>query len=184
MWILLRLLLIGLRLAPTARRDLILENLALRHQLAVCARPHRPHLLDCLPEPTMGAIRIVGELRALGIEASASAVRSYRREGAASTTVAQLALLPQPPCPRDLGGGLLHRPDAHFRALYVFVVIAHERRRIMHVNVTAHPTATGSGDRSSRPRPGEQHRASSFVTETAAMAVTSTFGCASSAWRR
>ena len=80
MWILLRLLLIGLRLAPTARRDLILENLALRHQLAVCARPHRPHLLDCLPEPTMGAIRIVGELRALGLDVSASSVRAYRRQ--------------------------------------------------------------------------------------------------------
>jgi len=42
-WILLKLLLIGLRLAPTARRDLILENPALRHQLAVCARPRRPY---------------------------------------------------------------------------------------------------------------------------------------------
>ena len=46
MWILLKLLLIGLRLAPTARRDLILENLALRHQLAVCARPRRPRLRE------------------------------------------------------------------------------------------------------------------------------------------
>ncbi len=46
MWILLKLLLIGLRLAPTARRDLILENLALGHQLAVCARPRRPHLRE------------------------------------------------------------------------------------------------------------------------------------------
>ena len=46
MWTLLRLLLVTLRLLPTARRDLVLENLALRHQLAVCARPRRPPLSD------------------------------------------------------------------------------------------------------------------------------------------
>ena len=46
MWILLKLLLITLQLVPTAKRDLVLENLALRHQLAVCARPRRPHLYE------------------------------------------------------------------------------------------------------------------------------------------
>ena len=30
---------------------------------------------------------------------------------------------------------------ATFRTLYVFVVIEHARRRLLHVNVTAHPTA-------------------------------------------
>jgi putative transposase len=32
-------------------------------------------------------------------------------------------------------------PTATFRLLYVFVVLCHERRRVVHVNVTAHPTA-------------------------------------------
>jgi transposase InsO family protein len=32
-------------------------------------------------------------------------------------------------------------PTATFRGLFVFVVLSHERRRIVHVNVTAHPTA-------------------------------------------
>jgi hypothetical protein len=32
-------------------------------------------------------------------------------------------------------------PTATFRVLCVFVVLTHDRRRIVHVNVTAHPTA-------------------------------------------
>ena len=32
-------------------------------------------------------------------------------------------------------------PTATFRVLFVFVVLSHDRRRIVHVNVTAHPTA-------------------------------------------
>jgi len=32
-------------------------------------------------------------------------------------------------------------PTATFRVLFVFVVLSHPRRRIVHLNVTAHPTA-------------------------------------------
>ena len=32
-------------------------------------------------------------------------------------------------------------PTATFRVLFVFIMLAHERRRIVHVNVTEHPTA-------------------------------------------
>jgi transposase InsO family protein len=32
-------------------------------------------------------------------------------------------------------------PTIRFRVLYVFLVLAHERRRVVHFNVTAHPTA-------------------------------------------
>jgi hypothetical protein len=32
-------------------------------------------------------------------------------------------------------------PTIRFRILYVFLVLAHERRRILHFAVTAHPTA-------------------------------------------
>ena len=32
-------------------------------------------------------------------------------------------------------------PTATLRVLFVFVVLAHDRRRLVHVNVTAHPTA-------------------------------------------
>ena len=36
---------------------------------------------------------------------------------------------------------LLHRPSATFRVLYVFFVIHHARRELMHFRVTTHPTA-------------------------------------------
>jgi hypothetical protein len=32
-------------------------------------------------------------------------------------------------------------PTIRFQVLYVFLVLAHDRRRILHVGVTAHPTA-------------------------------------------
>ena len=32
-------------------------------------------------------------------------------------------------------------PTATFRGLFVFILLAHERRRIVHVNITEHPTA-------------------------------------------
>jgi hypothetical protein len=35
-------------------------------------------------------------------------------------------------------------PTIRFQILYVFLVLAHERRRIVHFAVTAHPTAEGT----------------------------------------
>ena len=32
-------------------------------------------------------------------------------------------------------------PTASFKVLFVFILLAHERRRIVHFNVTEHPTA-------------------------------------------
>jgi hypothetical protein len=32
-------------------------------------------------------------------------------------------------------------PTVSFRIRYVFLVLAHERRRVVHFNVTEHPTA-------------------------------------------
>jgi putative transposase len=42
----------------------------------------------------------------------------------------------------DRGRRLLRRATVTFRLLFVFVIIAHDRRRIVHVAVTDHPTAT------------------------------------------
>jgi transposase InsO family protein len=36
-------------------------------------------------------------------------------------------------------------PAIRFQVLYVFLVLAHDRRRILHFNVTAHPTAEWTG---------------------------------------
>jgi hypothetical protein len=93
--------------------------------------------------PLWGAPRIHGELRKLGIEIAQTTVAKYlardrRRHGPSSQTwrtflanhVSQLASI-----------DFFTVPTATFRVLFVFVVLAHQRRRIVHVNVTAHPTA-------------------------------------------
>jgi putative transposase len=40
---------------------------------------------------------------------------------------------------------LLHGTRIRFQVLYVFLVLTHDRRRILHFNVTAHPTAEWVG---------------------------------------
>ena len=37
-------------------------------------------------------------------------------------------------------------PTATFRVLFVLVILAHDRRRVMHYNVTEHPTAYWTGE--------------------------------------
>jgi len=91
--------------------------------------------------PLWGAPRIHGELRKLGFEVGQATVAKYlaRRRGTPSSQtwraflsnhVAQLASV-----------DFFTVPTATFRVLFVFVVLSHDRRRIVHLNVTAHPTA-------------------------------------------
>ncbi len=89
--------------------------------------------------PLWGAPRIHGELLKLGLTVSQSTVAKYlgRRDGPSSQTwrtffanhVAQLASI-----------DFFTVPTATFRVLFVFVVLSHDRRRIVHLNVTEHPT--------------------------------------------
>src|SRR5260221_3322381 len=54
----------------------------------------------------------------------------------------ELARLPSKPSGSDCGEGLLHRANNYVRCvLYCFFVISHDRRRILHFNVTNHPTS-------------------------------------------
>jgi transposase InsO family protein len=87
-----------------------------------------------------GAPRIHGELLKLGIEVSQATVSKY------------MARLKKPPSQTwrtflenhaDCIAGIdfFTVPTATFRVLYVFIVLSHDRRHIVHFNVTAHPTA-------------------------------------------
>jgi transposase InsO family protein len=93
-----------------------------------------------LANPLWGVPRIHSELRTLGITVSPTTVAKYR--------VRQR----QPPSPtwrtflrthaRDLVAvDFFTVPTATFQVLFVCVVLAHHRRRIVHLNVTANPTA-------------------------------------------
>ena len=47
-------------------------------------------------------------------------------------------------------------PTIRFQILYVFLVLAHDRRRVIHFNVTAHPTAEWTGQQLREAFPSDQ----------------------------
>jgi len=89
--------------------------------------------------PLWGAPRIHGELKMLGIEIAQSTVAKYmiKRRGPPSQTwktflhnhTDSIASI-----------DFLVVPTISFKLLYVFVVLGHGRRKILHIAVTAHPT--------------------------------------------
>src|SRR5262249_20652420 len=90
--------------------------------------------------PTWGAPRIAAELRLLGHDVATSTVSKYLPAGRRPPSQTWKTFL------RNHAGALASLdfcgvPTVTCRVLYVFVVLCHERRRVAHVNVTAHPTA-------------------------------------------
>jgi hypothetical protein len=70
-----------------------------------------------------------------------SGVRGEEPGPLSTATIADVARVPdQSEGPTD-GGGLLRGPHLSHRLLFVLVLLAHDRRRIVHVAVTTHPTA-------------------------------------------
>jgi putative transposase len=90
--------------------------------------------------PTWGSPRIVGELHKIGVDVAKSTVEKYRPRPRKP---------PSPPWRAFLNNHVTDLvacdfftvPTVTFRVLFVFVILAHERRRIVHFNVTEHPTA-------------------------------------------
>ena len=89
--------------------------------------------------PMWGSSRIVGELRKLGIEVAKSTVEKYRVRS------------PKPPSPtwkaflynhvKELVSiDFFMVPTLDFKVLFVLVILAHDRRRVVHFHVTEHPT--------------------------------------------
>jgi transposase InsO family protein len=205
----LELIALFLAIIPTAlrsRRDLVLENLLLRHQLAVALRPKRRprvkmgdkvlwalgrrlcadwrrHLVVVRPDtvvrwhrlgwklfwrwrsrpcggrprlgadarelirrisrenPRWGAERIRGESLKLGVTVSNRSIRRHRW---------RCPVRPPSQSWRTFLGN--HRADIWaadlltvqtltFKTLYVLILVAHGRRELIHIAVTAHPTA-------------------------------------------
>jgi len=90
--------------------------------------------------PLWGAPRIHGELRKLGIEIAQTTVAKYlRRHGGSAPSQTWRAFLTNQ-VSQLASIDFFTVPTVTFRVLFVFVVLAHDRRRIVHLNVTAHPT--------------------------------------------
>lgn len=197
-----------LRNALRSRHDLLLENLALRHQLSVLSRrKQRPRLspADRLfwsdlsriwsdwrsalvlvrPEtvirwqhnawrqywtwrsrhrqpsgrprvplevrqlvrrlaaenPRWGSMRIVGELRKLGYHVSARTVRRYRREAGRRPPSQSWCTFLRNHAPHIWAADFFTVQTVTFKTLFVFFFVSHYRRKLVHLNVTVHPTA-------------------------------------------
>jgi hypothetical protein len=91
--------------------------------------------------PLWGAPRIHGELLKLGIDISERSVSRLMPKVRNPPSQTWRTFLDNHF--RELVSiDFLTVPTATFRVLYVFVVLAHDRRRVVHFNVTEHPTAT------------------------------------------
>jgi len=191
------------------REDLVLENLLLRHQLAILTRPTRtrpriqlrtwdkllwvlayrfcagwreyltlvrpdtvvrwhrqgwrlfwrwksrsrggrPHLSPEVQDLIItmsrenrlwGTERIRGELLKLGIVVSNRSIRRYRWRGPARSPSQTWRTFLCNHAHHLWAADLFTVPTLTFKTLYVLVFIAHGRRELMHVNVTANPTA-------------------------------------------
>ena len=90
--------------------------------------------------PTWGSPKIVAELSKLGIKVAKSTVEKYRPHERKPPSPTWRTFLEQHV--RDLVSiDFFVVPTARFRVLFVLVVLAHDRRRVVHFNVTEHPTA-------------------------------------------
>jgi hypothetical protein len=89
--------------------------------------------------PLWGAPKIHGELLKLGFEISESTVSKYlvRLHGAPSQSWRTFL---KNHVQSLVSVDFFTVPTIRFRILYVFLVLAHERRRILHFAVTQHPT--------------------------------------------
>jgi transposase InsO family protein len=90
--------------------------------------------------PAWDSPKIVSELAKLGIDVAKSTVEKYRPRSVGPPSPTWRTFLNQHI--RDLVSiDFFVVPTATFRVLFVLVVLAHNRRRIVHFNVTEHPTA-------------------------------------------
>ncbi len=90
--------------------------------------------------PTWGSPRIRDELAKLGLEASTATIRKYRPKSRRPPSQGWRTFL------RNHAGAIAAMdfflvPTVTFRLLYVLIVITHERRKVIHFNISEAPTA-------------------------------------------
>jgi transposase InsO family protein len=91
-----------------------------------------------------GTERIRGELRKLGIAISSGSIRRYRWRAAPRPPSQTWRTFLRNHAHQIWAADLFTVPTVTFRTLYVFFVISHDRRELVHCRVTAHPTAAWS----------------------------------------
>jgi transposase InsO family protein len=90
---------------------------------------------------TWGAPKIHGELLKLGIDISERTVSGLIRRNRPNTPSQSWRTFIKNHMSDMVAVDFLVVPTIRFRMLFVFVVMSHARRRVVHFNVTEHPTA-------------------------------------------
>jgi transposase InsO family protein len=90
--------------------------------------------------PLWGAPRIHGELLKLGIDISQASVVKYMNRKSNPPSQTWRTFL-ENHCRQLVSVDFFAVPTITFRILYVFLILAHDRRKVLHFNITAHPTA-------------------------------------------
>ncbi len=93
-----------------------------------------------LANPLWGAPRIHGELLKLGIKVSQATVAKYMARPQRPPSQTWRAFLNNH-VSQLVSTDFFVVSTVTFRVLYVFIVLAHQRRRLLHFNVTANPTS-------------------------------------------
>ena len=120
-----------------------------RHWARKCRSKGRP-VLDpkvrelirrmSLANPLWGAPRIHGEMLKLGIEISQTSVAKYMIRSRKPPSQGWRTFL-QNHAKEIIATDFFTVPTATFRVLFVLVILSHDRREILHTNVTESPTA-------------------------------------------
>jgi putative transposase len=93
-----------------------------------------------LENPLWGAPRIHGELLKIGVQVSHASVAKYRTRPSTPPSQSWRTFLANHVA-QIAAADFFVVPTATYRLLFVLVILAHERRRVVHVAVTRHPTA-------------------------------------------
>jgi putative transposase len=109
----------------------------------------------CRENPTWGAPRIHGELLKLGIDISETSVSKYMVRVRKPPSQTWRTFL-QNHVSQLVSVDFFTVPTVRFQVLYVFLVLAHDRRRVIHFNVTQHPTAEWTGQQLRNAFPADQ----------------------------
>jgi hypothetical protein len=147
----------------------------------------------CLANPLWGAPRIHGELLKLGIKISQATVAKYMLRRPYSPSPSWPSFLRN----QALGIAAIDMfivPSATFQLLFVMLILAHDRRKIVRFDVTQHPTAgwlsrqvTEAFPWDSAPRFLLRDRDASygevFSTRVEAMGITEVITAARSPWQ-
>jgi putative transposase len=129
-----------------------------RRRIGRKAVPHDVRAVICeisTANQLWGAPRIHGALQTLGISVSQSTVAKYMRRHPPPPSQTWRTFLTNH-ASQIMAADLFVVPTITFRLRFVLVILGHDRRRIVHVAITEHPTAAWTAQQLSERIPREQ----------------------------